>query len=172
MAPESLAGMGSMSNTDAVAGSGHVGSTNVGAGHVGTNPAGTAHGAEHAGTSHADTGHSAGHAAGGHGRTGHVVSPLILGGVFSALLVLTFVTVAVTWIDLGVWNLWIAMFVATIKASLVVLFFMHLWWDRPVIGIVLVFALLLVGLFIGLALTDVEQWLPAQIPGYAPKVNG
>ena len=105
------------------------------------------------------------------GGTGHIVSPSILLGVLVTLLVLTFLTVAITWIDLGAFNLWAAMIIATVKAALVVLFFMHLYWDRPIIAIILIFSLLLVALFVGLSLTDTEQWLPAQIPDYAPKVN-
>jgi len=106
-----------------------------------------------------------------HSAPGHVVNPLFLLGVLVALLVLTFVTVAITWVDLGKLNLWAAMLIAVIKASLVVLFFMHLYWDKPIIGIVFIFSLLLAALFVGLSLVDTTEWLPAQIPGYAPKIN-
>jgi len=105
-------------------------------------------------------------------RTGHVVSPLILIGTLAALLVLTFATVAITWVDLGAFALWAAMIIATVKATLVVLFFMHMWWDKPIIPIVFITSLLLVALFVGLSLTDTGQWLPSQIPGYAPGIEG
>jgi cytochrome c oxidase subunit 4 len=49
--------------------------------------------------------------------------------VFGALIVLTVVTVAVSRIDLGVWNTVVAMLIATIKASLVLAIFMHLKYD-------------------------------------------
>lgn len=128
-----------------------------------------AHGsAAHGAAGHA--GHGEGHA-GGHGGTGHVVNPLILVGTLGALLVLTFVTVAVTWTDLGEFNLWIAMIIATIKAALVVLFFMHLYWDRPIIGVVFITSLLLVALFIGLSMTDVGETQVERIPGYAPAIQ-
>ena len=103
-----------------------------------------------------------------HSGTGHVVNPLILVGTLVVLLVLTFLTVAVTWVDLGEFNLWIAMIIATIKAALVVLFFMHLYWDKPIVGVVFVTSLLLVALFIGLSMTDVDETQPQRIPGYAP----
>jgi cytochrome c oxidase subunit IV len=106
-----------------------------------------------------------------HAAPGHIVNPLFLFGVLTALLVLTFITVAITWVDLGKLNLWAAMIIAVIKASLVVLFFMHLYWDKPVVGIVFIFSLLLAALFVGLSLIDTTEWLPAQIPDYAPKVN-
>lgn len=46
--------------------------------------------------------------------------------VFAALLVLTGATVAVSYIDLGLWNIAVALLIASAKASLVALFFMHL----------------------------------------------
>ena len=55
----------------------------------------------------------------------------LLAAVFAALLVLTCLTVAVAQVDLGNLNLYLAMAIATLKAALVVLFFMHLFWDRP-----------------------------------------
>lgn len=106
-----------------------------------------------------------------HTSTGHVVSPLILVGTLLALLALTVLTVAVTWVDLGEFNLWVAMIIATVKAALVVLFFMHLYWDKPVIAITFITSLLLVALFIGLSMTDVGETQPERIPGYAPAVQ-
>ena len=43
----------------------------------------------------------------------HVMPVKILVGVWVALMVLTFVTVAATWVDLGSLNLWVAMAIAT-----------------------------------------------------------
>lgn len=45
--------------------------------------------------------------------------------VFAALMVLTAITVAIAYVDLGRWNLPVAMLIATGKAALVVLIFMH-----------------------------------------------
>lgn len=99
---------------------------------------------------------------------GHVVPLKILVAVFLSLVVLTVVTVAATWIDLGAFNLWLALAIATVKASLVALYFMHLRYDRPFNGIVLITALLFVMLFVGLALTDTEEYQETLIPDYAP----
>lgn len=115
--------------------------------------------------------HSTDHGHGAHAGPGHVVNPLILVGVLVTLLGLTFLTVAVTWVDLGEFNLLVAMIIAVIKGSLVCLFFMHMFWDKPIIPIVFVSALLLVGLFIGLAAVDYEQYQPDLIEGYAPAVE-
>lgn len=84
----------------------------------------------------------------------------MLFAVWGALLVLTGVTVAVTWVDLGTYNLWIALAIAGIKASLVVLYFMHLRYDHPFNAIVFITALLFVVLFVGLALMDSYEYQP------------
>jgi len=55
----------------------------------------------------------------------HVVSPTIYVVVFFALLVGTALTVWASFIDLGPWNPVIALAIATGKATLVVLYFMH-----------------------------------------------
>ncbi len=102
---------------------------------------------------------------------GHVVPLWLLAGILGALLVLTFVTVAVTWVDLGRLNIWVAMAIAAVKATLVALYFMHLRWDRPFNGVILLISLVLVVLFIGLALRDGIAYLPERIPGYAPEIQ-
>lgn len=45
--------------------------------------------------------------------------------VFAALMVLLGITVAVAMVDLGPWNIFIAMAIAAVKAGLVVLYFMQ-----------------------------------------------
>lgn len=55
----------------------------------------------------------------------HIVSPKIYVAIFLSLLVLTGTTVAVSYIDLGVFNAVVALAIACIKMMLVVLFFMH-----------------------------------------------
>src|SRR3981081_2324170 len=56
----------------------------------------------------------------------HVVPVVTYVLVFLALMVGTAVTVAASYVDLGIWNTPVAMLIAVTKASLVVLFFMHL----------------------------------------------
>jgi len=101
----------------------------------------------------------------------HVVPFRVLAAVWLALLALTVVTVAVTWVDLGHFNLWIAMAIAAVKATLVVLYFMHMRYDRPVNAIVFVTALLFVALFVSIALIDTRAYQPEVIPGYAPAME-
>ena len=102
------------------------------------------------------------------GSVSHVVPMKVLIGVWAALLVLTILTVAAINVDLGSLNLWIAMAIATLKASLVVLYFMHMRYDRPFNAIVFVTALLFVMLFVSIALLDSKAYEPEVVPGYAP----
>ena len=55
-------------------------------------------------------------------------------------MVLTVATVGVTYVDMGRFNLVVALGVAAVKASLVGLYFMHLRYDSPFNGFVLVVA--------------------------------
>ncbi len=80
----------------------------------------------------------------------HIVPFYIYIRVLSALLVLTVLTVAVAQMDFGIFNVLIAMGIATIKAVLVLLFFMHLKYDNklfPVIFLTGVFCLIVIFLF-------------------------
>ena len=104
-------------------------------------------------------------------QVGHVVPLPVLFAVLGTLLVMTFVTVAVSWLDFGPFNLWIALAIAVFKASLVLLFFMHLKYDKPFNAIVIIVSMALVMLFIAFALTDATQYEPDRIPGYAPSIK-
>ncbi|HME10426.1 MAG TPA: cytochrome C oxidase subunit IV family protein [Bryobacteraceae bacterium] len=73
------------------------------------------------------------------------------------LLVLTFITVAVSYLDFGAGNVVIALAIATIKASLVGLIFMHLLHDKPIDGLILVAGFLLLALFLGFSAIDVDS---------------
>ena len=55
----------------------------------------------------------------------HVVPKRIYFVIFGALMVLTTATVAVAQFNLGRWNAIVAMTIAVLKATLVVLYFMH-----------------------------------------------
>ncbi|MFZ0803242.1 MAG: cytochrome C oxidase subunit IV family protein [Terriglobales bacterium] len=55
----------------------------------------------------------------------HVLSSKMYYGIWIALMILTVVTARVAFIDLGAFNTVVALVIATCKALLVVLFFMH-----------------------------------------------
>lgn len=95
----------------------------------------------------------------------HACPMWILIAIFGALLVLTVVTVfTATQIDLGAYNLLLAMFIAVIKGALVALFFMHLWWDSLFNAIALVSGLAFLALFISFSIVDTYQYEPSVLP--------
>ena len=100
---------------------------------------------------------------GGHHSTPHAVPLWLLWVVFGILMILTFLTVAITNVDFGYnMNLFVAMAIALVKAAFVGLYFMHLRWDAPLNGFILVVALLFVTLFITFSLVDTGQYAETQ----------
>jgi cytochrome c oxidase subunit 4 len=63
----------------------------------------------------------------------HIVSPLQYGMVFATLLLFTGLTVVAAYIDLGVLNPIIALGIASFKAVVVILFFMHVKYQSRLI---------------------------------------
>ncbi len=102
---------------------------------------------------------------------GHIVPIPILAATGSALLVLTVITVWVASYDFGPANVWIALGIAAFKASLVVLFFMHLIWDRPFNGVVFVASIAFLAVFIGFAMTDTFEYRPDIDTGNSKEVQ-
>jgi cytochrome c oxidase subunit 4 len=94
---------------------------------------------------------------GGHGDHGlaHTTPVSLLVGILAVLLVLTVLTVTVTSVDLGAQgNLVVAMVIATVKAILVVMFFMHLLWDKKFHLILFMTSVLFLILFLSMTITD------------------
>ena len=84
----------------------------------------------------------------------HVNSPLFMISIFAVLIVLTVVTVAISYVDLGPANTFVAIFIATMKASLVATFFMHLKGDKPIHSIIFIGAFVFLAIFLGLSNDD------------------
>jgi cytochrome c oxidase subunit 4 len=61
----------------------------------------------------------------------HVIPATVYVAVAVALLVLTAITVAVAFVDLGAFNNVVALSIAVVKATLVILFFMHVRYSTP-----------------------------------------
>lgn len=95
----------------------------------------------------------------GHGLA-HVASIKTLVATGGTLLVLTLITVLATKVDFGgsSINLAVAMVIAVTKATLVVLFFMHLRYDRLFHSVVFVSAILAACLFVGFTMMDSGQY--------------
>jgi len=73
-----------------------------------------------------------------------------------ALLILTAFTVFVASIDLGPWNIVVALLVACVKATLVLMFFMHLFYDHKFYSFIFSAAIIILTLFIILIIFDTE----------------
>lgn len=74
--------------------------------------------------------------------------------VFAALLVLTYITVQVSLLDLGDIAIVVAMAVALVKATLVVLFFMHLKYDTGFNRLIFVGSLFFLVIFFVFTMID------------------
>ena len=84
----------------------------------------------------------------------HIVSPKIYLAVCLALLVLTASTCAISYIDLGVFNAVVALAIAVIKGSLVVLFFMHIKYSSRLTKLTLFSGLFIFLGLISMTLSD------------------
>ena len=90
----------------------------------------------------------------------HVMEPKTLITVFVALVTLTLITVLVASWEPGGWEIWVSLGIATAKAILVLLYFMHLRYDSAFNSIVFVCSLLFVFLFLSFTLMDAQQYAP------------
>jgi cytochrome c oxidase subunit 4 len=87
----------------------------------------------------------------------HVGSLALYVGIFLALIMFTLLTVGIASIHLGKLNLIVAIVIASMKASLVLLFFMHLNHDRRFNGMIVIVSLLFIGVFFAYTMNDTER---------------
>lgn len=87
----------------------------------------------------------------------HHGGPVVYTANLVALFILTAITVGASYIDFGPANVTIALAIASCKALLVALFFMHLKWDKPVNSIAAVAGFLFLGIFLGFTLLDTDS---------------
>lgn len=90
----------------------------------------------------------------GHPTVGHVSSIPQLFAVFGALVAMTILTVALSGKLPGAGGMLVAMGIATVKALLVALYFMHLRYDRPFHGYVFLASIMFVFCFFGITSLD------------------
>ena len=96
-----------------------------------------------------------------HGWKGYLYILLIL-------LVLTVITVTDSQVNFGssAANVVIAMTIATVKATLVALFFMHLKDDKPINGLIFVSTLLFLAVFLGFCMIDADSRFDSRPASY------
>ncbi|MDX1638578.1 MAG: cytochrome C oxidase subunit IV family protein [Balneolaceae bacterium] len=96
----------------------------------------------------------------------HISSDKILLSVAGALFILTIVTVGVHYLALPhPWSIIVAMIVAVMKASLVALFFMNLYWDEKFNTMLFLASILFLALLVGLSMLD-TMFRTDTIPGF------
>lgn len=98
-------------------------------------------------------------------RHGHVVPLRVYFAVFGTLMVMTAATVLVAFRDLGAWNTIVAMGIAVTKATLVILYFMHVRYSDRLTRIVVAAGFFWFAILIALTLSDflTRPWLG--VPG-------
>lgn len=84
----------------------------------------------------------------------HIVSPKVYVVIFLSLMVLTAATVGAAYVNLGPFNIVIALAIATLKGSLVVLFFMHARYSPGRTHLVIICALFWLAIMLALTLSD------------------
>jgi cytochrome c oxidase subunit 4 len=87
--------------------------------------------------------------------TEHILSTKHYYGIWIGLLVLTATTVGVAHIDLGPWNIVVALAIASLKAVLVILFFMHVkYTSEKMTKVIIVSAIFWLLILLALSLSD------------------
>jgi cytochrome c oxidase subunit IV len=87
----------------------------------------------------------------------HISSAPFYAAIFAALLVLTICTVGQSYVDLGRLNIVLVVLIATMKASLVVSFFMHLRYDNKFNALLFISGLLFIGVFFAYTMNDTDR---------------
>ena len=96
-----------------------------------------------------------------HAPHGHITPLPVYFAVFFALAIGTLLTWYVSTIELGAWNTPIALIIATTKAVLVILFFMHVKYSTRLTWVVVIGSFLWLGVLFVLTFADylTRGWL-------------
>jgi cytochrome c oxidase subunit IV len=89
-----------------------------------------------------------------HEYTEHIVSPGIYLTIILTLLALTGITVWAAYVNLGPFNIVLALAIATVKATLVVLFFMHAKYVPKRTQLVIIAGIFWLALLLFMTLSD------------------
>ena len=86
--------------------------------------------------------------------TDHIVPKGVYYLIFAALMAGTAITVAVAFVDLGAFNTVVALTIAVVKATLVVLFFMHVRYSTKLTWAVVAGSVFWLGILLALTFSD------------------
>ena len=88
------------------------------------------------------------------GEAFHAINPRLYVAVWAALVVFTAITVSVSFLDMQRFTVFTAMVIATVKAALVLLYFMHIRFEKPLFAVMILFVLATYAIFIILTFSD------------------
>jgi cytochrome c oxidase subunit 4 len=96
----------------------------------------------------------------------HIVPAKLYVAIWAALMIFTLITVLASFAELGPFNIVIALLIATIKGTLVVLFFMHLRYSPKLTMVAVIASVFWLGIMFALTMTDYlsRSWLT--FPGH------
>jgi cytochrome c oxidase subunit IV len=89
-----------------------------------------------------------------HSGETHITEYRVYGWVLLALLILTTITITVTWIDLAAWSVLIALLIASVKAGIVLTYFMHLKFESSLFRVFVIMVLVIFAMVILLTFFD------------------
>jgi cytochrome c oxidase subunit IV len=95
----------------------------------------------------------------------HIVSPKIYFAIFAALMLGTSITVWAAFQNFGKLNIVIALVIATIKATFVVLFFMHARYSPRRTQLVIICSIFWLAIMLGMTLSDYDTRPHEMQPG-------
>jgi cytochrome c oxidase subunit IV len=95
-------------------------------------------------------------------QRGHIVPVGIYVRIFLGLIVLTGITTAAAYVDLGAMNTVVALAIAVVKMLLVVLFFMHVKYSTNLTRLVIIAGFFWLAILVALTLSDelTRHWTP------------
>ncbi len=91
----------------------------------------------------------------------HILPTRVYYTIFGVLMLCTYLTVQMAFIDLGAFNAVAALVIAVFKATLVVLFFMHVKYSSPLIWVIVIASTFWLGILLVLTMSDylTRSWL-------------
>jgi cytochrome c oxidase subunit 4 len=91
----------------------------------------------------------------------HVTPLKVYIGIFLTLMVMTAVTVAVAYVNLGQMNKVVALGIASFKATLVVLYFMHVKYQSRLTKLIVVTGFFFLAILLGMTMIDYgsREWV-------------
>jgi cytochrome c oxidase subunit 4 len=84
----------------------------------------------------------------------HITDYGVYGRVLLVLMILTTITITVTWIDLAAWSVLIALLIASVKVGIVLTYFMHLKFESSLYRVLVIMVLVIFAMVILLTFFD------------------